>query len=130
MTENREEAALANDAILAVLCRLATLPMAFLQKSRRPKLRPQFSIVVPTLQRSDTLRHCLKTLVRQDYEDFEIIVQNNGRDPATETCVQQLDDPRVRHFSTNAVLTMTENWETALRNASGEFIALVGDDDG
>jgi glycosyltransferase involved in cell wall biosynthesis len=42
---------------------------------------PRFSIVIPTLRRADTLRHSLATVVAQTYEDFEVIVQNNGEDP-------------------------------------------------
>jgi glycosyltransferase involved in cell wall biosynthesis len=91
---------------------------------------PRFSIVIPTLRRPDTLRHALATAVAQAYEDFEIVVQNNGADPETAALLHELDDPRVRHFASEAVGPMTENWEAALANASGEFITFIGDDDG
>jgi glycosyltransferase involved in cell wall biosynthesis len=91
---------------------------------------PRFSIVIPTLRRPDTLRHALATAVAQAYEDFEIIIQNNGGDPETEMVVRELDDPRVRHFASEAAVPMTENWEVALANASGDFITFIGDDDG
>lgn len=91
---------------------------------------PRFSLVIPTLRRADTLRHSLLTLILQDYDDFEIVVQNNGRDAETEQIVRAFSNPKIRCFSTEAVLPMTDNWETALSNTRGEFITFVGDDDG
>jgi glycosyltransferase involved in cell wall biosynthesis len=91
---------------------------------------PKFSLILPTLRRADTFRHALATLVSQDYDDFEIVVQNNGRDPEVEAAVGEFRHPKIRYFSTDAVLPMTENWETALANARGEFVTVVGDDDG
>jgi len=91
---------------------------------------PRFSLVIPTLQRSDTLRHSLATLVNQVYDDFEIVVQNNGRDGATEAVIDSFDNRRIRHFWSDSVLPMAENWELALANTTGEFVTFVGDDDG
>jgi hypothetical protein len=89
---------------------------------------PTFSLVVPTLRRADTLERTLVTLVNQP--DAEIVVQNNGNDPATRALVESFDNERVRHFSTSEVVPMTENWERALANAGGEIVAFIGDDDG
>jgi glycosyltransferase involved in cell wall biosynthesis len=91
---------------------------------------PRFSIVIPTLRRPDTLRHALATAVAQAYDDFEIVVRNDAGNTETELLVRELDDPRVRHFASLVVVPMTENWEMALANASGEFITFIGDDDG
>jgi hypothetical protein len=91
---------------------------------------PRFSLVLPTLKRPDTFRHALATLARQTSDDCEIVVQNNGRDPATEAIVNEYTDPRIRHFSSDSVLTMSDNWEAALANARGDFVTFIGDDDG
>src|SRR5258707_13009480 len=90
---------------------------------------PRFSLVIPTLQRPDTLRHSLATLVNQVYDDFEIVVQNNGRDGATEAVIESFDNRRIRHFWSDSVLPMPENWELALAITTGEFVTFVGDDD-
>ncbi len=91
---------------------------------------PRFSLVVPTLRRADTFRHALATLVEQTDGDFEIVVQNNGRNSATESILDDLGHPLIRHYSTDTVLPMTENWEAALGHARGEYITFIGDDDG
>ena len=91
---------------------------------------PQFSLVIPTLKRADTFRHALATLLDQTSTDLEIVVQNNGRDQEISSIVEQLGTPRIRCFSTESILPMTENWELALNNTSGDFITFLGDDDG
>ncbi len=91
---------------------------------------PRFSIVIPTLRRADTFRYALATALDQAFDDLEIVIQNNGRDAETEAIVRDLHDPRLRHFSTDAILPMTENWEAGLGHARGDYITFIGDDDG
>jgi hypothetical protein len=91
---------------------------------------PLFSLVIPTLRRADTLEHALATLLDQPERDVEIVIQNNGNDPETRAVVETCGDPRLKHLATDEVLSMTENWELALANTTGELITFVGDDDG
>ena len=92
---------------------------------------PLLSIVVPTLDRPDTLRHALATMACQPaHADCEFVVQNNGGNPEIAKMVADLQDERFKHFASETVLTMTDNWEAALGHASGEYIAFLGDDDG
>nr|AWM03952.1 glycosyl transferase [Bradyrhizobium amphicarpaeae] len=94
-------------------------------------IMPLLSIVVPTLDRPETLRHALATMACQPaHADCEFIVQNNGGNPEIAKMVADLQDERFRHFASETVLTMTDNWEAALGHASGEYIAFIGDDDG
>jgi hypothetical protein len=91
---------------------------------------PLLSVVVPTLDRPDTLRHALATLAGQESQDCEFIIQNNGGNPAVAALVEGLRDPRFKHFSTPTIVTMTENWELALGHATGDYVTFIGDDDG
>ena len=90
----------------------------------------RFSLVLPTLRRPDTLAHALATLCAQASDDIEIVVQNNGSDPETKAVVERARDDRIRHFSTAEVLPMSDNWEQALSNSTGDYVTFVGDDDG
>jgi glycosyltransferase involved in cell wall biosynthesis len=48
------------------------------------------SVIVPTLDRPDTLRQAIESILQQTYRDFEIIVVNDGgRDVAA--LVQSLE---------------------------------------
>jgi len=89
-----------------------------------------YSVVIPTLARADTLEHSLRTALAQTVDGIEVVVQNNGNDVATRELVERLGDPRVKHFHTDEVVSMVENWERALANCTGDLITVLGDDDG
>lgn len=94
---------------------------------------PLFSICVPTRNRAETLFYCLKTLLHQDIDNYEIIVSDNS-DPAesekTLNVVKNLASDKIRYHRPDRVLSMTENFEYSLDNANGEYILFMGDDDG
>src|SRR5579871_1085273 len=94
--------------------------------------RPYFSICVPTRNRSETLLYCLKTLLDQDFDSYEIIVSDNSdiEENRTKEVINQLNSSKIKYFRQHTVLSMTENYEFALSKAYGKFITCLGDDDG
>jgi glycosyltransferase involved in cell wall biosynthesis/pimeloyl-ACP methyl ester carboxylesterase len=91
---------------------------------------PRFSIVIPTRQRADTLAFTIETALAQTHPDFEVVIQNNGDDPATRDVVASFASPRIKLTCSAEILPMAENWEAALTASSGDYIAFIGDDDG
>ena len=91
---------------------------------------PRFSIVIPTRQRADTLRFSIETALAQTHPDFEVVVQNNGNDQATNDVVAAFASPRIVLRSSPNTLPYSANFEAALTASSGEFVAFIGDDDG
>ncbi|MDD2714784.1 MAG: glycosyltransferase family 2 protein [Candidatus Wallbacteria bacterium] len=88
------------------------------------------SIIIPTRERADTLFYTLKTCVDQDYDQFEIIVSDNFSNDNTREVVESFQSPKIRYFNTQARVSMSDNWEFALSQAAGDFITIIGDDDG
>lgn len=94
--------------------------------------RPFFSIVIPTRNRHETLPYAIKTVLQQDFEDYEIIVSDNS-DPdndLSQKAVADFASEKIRYFRTPKPLAMHDNWEYAMEQTTGEFIAYIGDDDG
>jgi len=91
---------------------------------------PRFSIVIPTRRRADTLAFAIETALAQTHPDFEIIVQNNGNDQATNEVAAAFASPRIALHASAEILPMADNWEAALAASSGEYVAFIGDDDG
>ncbi len=87
------------------------------------------SILIPTRARPDTFEHAFATALAQDHP-VEIVVQNNGADPATRAIVEAAGDRRVVYAESAELLPMTENWEAGLRRCSGRYLTVLGDDDG
>lgn len=91
---------------------------------------PKVSILVPTRNRHDTLFHCLRTLIDQDYDNLEIIVSDNCSTPETRSVVESFNSPRIRYIRTPQPCSMSHNFEFGLSHVTGEWVAVVGDDDG
>jgi glycosyltransferase involved in cell wall biosynthesis len=93
-------------------------------------MTPRFSVVIPTRDRPDTLRHSLATCLDQEFGDYEILVCDNGTARAADGIVRELGSPRVRYLKAPRPLAMTDNWELAVSEARGDYMFVVGDDDG
>lgn len=91
---------------------------------------PRFSVVIPTRERADTLRHALRTCLDQAFDDYEVVVSDNFSSPATKAVVDELESPKVRYVRTAEPVAMSANWEFAVGHARGEFVTVLGDDDG
>jgi glycosyltransferase involved in cell wall biosynthesis len=91
---------------------------------------PRFSVVIPTRERAETLRSCLATCLAQEFDDYEIIVCDNCSSPATRQSVDSFASPKIKYVRAPEVLAMSSNWELALSHARGEYVTVLGDDDG
>ena len=91
---------------------------------------PRFSILIPTRDRPATLRHTLATVVSQPGDDYEIVVADNCGGPETRQIVEELGSSRIRYTRSSEILPMVDNWESGLSLCSGEYVTVLGDDDG
>jgi glycosyltransferase involved in cell wall biosynthesis len=90
---------------------------------------PLISVVIPTRERADTLRHTLRSTVVQDLREYEILVCDNLSEDDTRSVVSSLPDDRIRYLRTDRRLSMCDNWEFALQNVRGKYVIFIGDDD-
>jgi glycosyltransferase involved in cell wall biosynthesis len=90
-----------------------------------------FNVIIPTRERADTLRHSLRTVLRQDYERLQVIVSDNHSKDDTESVVRSFNDKRIRYVNTGRRLSMSHNWEFGLSHVRGAgWVTFLGDDDG
>lgn len=90
----------------------------------------KFSIVIPTRDRCETLPFAMRTVLAQSFDDFEVVVCDNCSSDATPSSVAEFQDSRVKYFRSETSLAMSDSWELAVSLAQGEFIIIIGDDDG
>jgi glycosyltransferase involved in cell wall biosynthesis len=90
------------------------------------------SIVIPTLNRYETLLPLLTSLCGFKSFDFEIIIQDNSGDNSEFLVFYEKfkKDNRLKYFHSIEILSAIENCDLAVKKASGEFICFIGDDDG
>lgn len=88
---------------------------------------PTFSIVLPTT-RPHLLRYSLQSALRQDFDDFEVVVVDNCSEGADEV-INEYPDKRIRRVASPRRLSMVDNWELGLTYAKGEYVTYLCDDD-
>src|SRR5580698_8719580 len=90
----------------------------------------KFSVIIPTRERAASLRHSLSTCLDQNFDDYEVVVSDNGSSPATRRVVDEAGSTKVQYFRTPRALSLASSWDFAVSHARGEYVLLIGDDDG
>jgi hypothetical protein len=89
----------------------------------------EFSLVIPTRERADTLRYALKSCLKQDFDSFEIIVCDNCGSPATRAVVEEIASSKIVYHRAPEPLCMRDNWNLAYSLTRGKYVTYIGDDD-
>ncbi|MES9968407.1 MAG: glycosyltransferase [Candidatus Thiodiazotropha sp.] len=85
------------------------------------------SVIIPTYNRAELLLKTVQSVLAQTYQDFEIIVIDDGSSDNTEDVINGYS-PKIRYLKQeNAGLNASRN--RALDLAQGEYIATLDDDD-
>ena len=88
----------------------------------------QVSVVIPTYNRAAFIAEAVRSVREQRFQDFEILVVDDGSTDETAQIVQAVGDPRVRYlYQNNRGVAAALN--TGWRAARGEFVARLDSDD-
>jgi len=90
---------------------------------------PTVSIVISTRNRPELLNEAIESCLKQTYQDFEILVVDDGSGEDTRPMLEHFGDDRIRtlRFDQSRGLAFARNRANAI--ARGEFIAIHDDDD-
>jgi glycosyltransferase involved in cell wall biosynthesis len=92
----------------------------------------KFSIIIPVYNGGEYIENTLVSAARQSFKDYEIIICDDG---STDSSARIIRNFTLRHPETKIHYIFQENKglgaarNTALRNAGGEFFALLDQDD-
>ena len=90
---------------------------------------PKVSVVISTHNRREMLKRAIDSVLKQTFQDFEIIVVDDGNEPAEEVA-RSFSDARiryVRHEIPHRGAPAARN--TGIKSSQGEFVAFLDDDD-
>lgn len=92
---------------------------------------PKVSILIATYNRADLLPATLESALSQTYRDLEVIVSDNASTDITPELMQAYTarDGRVKYIRKPVNEGVIANYHTALRAASGEYLAFFDSDD-
>lgn len=96
------------------------------------KLAPLFSIIIPTKNRYHYLEYLINYFHSLNSEVIELVIQDNSNQQSTEFInkIKLMNDGRIVYLYNANPVSVIENCDAAVKNSNGEFLSMIGDDDG
>jgi glycosyltransferase involved in cell wall biosynthesis len=91
---------------------------------------PVFTVVIPTMDRAETVAYTIRTCLAQEDDNLRILVSDNASNDNTAEIVRSFSDSRLSYINPGCRLGMAEHWEFALRHVGEGYVTVLGDDDG
>ena len=88
---------------------------------------PQVSIIMPTYNRADTILRAISSVQAQSFQDWELVIVNDGSTDNTAELLQNLDSRIKVVNQPNQGVTAARN--TGLRHCTSELFAFLDSDD-
>ncbi len=90
--------------------------------------KPLISICIPTHNRSDYLKEAIKVVLSQKYENYEIVIVDDGSTDNTKEVVESFNSKKIKYiYKKNSGAPDTRN--RCIDEANGDFILWLDDDD-
>lgn len=90
---------------------------------------PRVSVVIPTCNRPELLKRAIRSVLAQTYQDFEIIVVDDGMKERAKDAALGFADPRIRYIQNDVSLGGGGTRNRGVDEAKGEYVAFLDDDD-
>lgn len=87
---------------------------------------PLFSIVIPTRDRPALLKILLDSILKQNFDNFEIIIANNSKSNETSVLLESYNNKRIILIK-NKDVAMDKNWNSGIQKARGKYLLLFSD---
>lgn len=94
-----------------------------------PVLSPPISVLLPVRNGERTIVSAARSILEQTFENFELVVLDDGSTDRTAALVRGLDDPRVRLISDGRQLGLTARLNQGVDLARGRYLARMDGDD-
>lgn len=90
--------------------------------------KPYFSVILPTYNRSALLKRAIKSVIKQEFEDWELIIVDDGSTDDTGKIVEAFHDSRINYvYQANGMVAKARN--NGITKSRGEYICFLDDDD-
>lgn len=90
---------------------------------------PRVSIVIPTHNRAEFLGAAVRSVLCQSFQDFEVVIVDDGSNDCTSTMVDTFRDERIHYIRHRMRRGGAAARNTGIARASGEYVAFLDDDD-
>lgn len=89
---------------------------------------PFFSVILPTYNRAHAIGKAIKSLLIQDYKNWELIIIDDGSKDNTKEVVEKFNDLRIKyHYQNNTERSVARN--NGFKVTKGKYICYLDSDD-
>ena len=90
---------------------------------------PKVSVLVKAYNHAPYVRQTIESVLGQSFQDFEIVVTDDGSTDATLDVLRGFDDPRIRLEALPRNLGISAAMNATIARASGRYLAILNSDD-
>jgi glycosyltransferase involved in cell wall biosynthesis len=93
------------------------------------QLSPKVSVIIPSYNRANYIADTIKSVQDQTYENWEMIILDDGSDDNTQEIVGQIEDNRIHFIKNKRIGIVGAIKNMGITKSSGELIAFIDSDD-
>jgi glycosyltransferase involved in cell wall biosynthesis len=90
---------------------------------------PRVSVIIPSYNHEKYVAEAIQSVLDQTYQDFEIVITDDGSSDNTVEVIKSFTDPRIRLFCLPKNRGACVAANHCIKESKGEFIALLNSDD-
>ncbi|MBD2201125.1 glycosyltransferase family 2 protein [Calothrix sp. FACHB-1219] len=89
----------------------------------------KISICIPTFNRVNLLPYAIESVMQQSYQDFELIICDDGSSDGTPNLMSKYTDKRIKYLRHQQNVGKSNNMRSGFNAAMGEYFIKFDDDD-
>jgi glycosyltransferase involved in cell wall biosynthesis len=90
---------------------------------------PKVSIIMPTWNRAAFIMESVESVLSQTYQNWELIIVDDGSEDDTEEIISQIKDSRIQFYKAGKIGIGIRLKNIGIEKAAGELIAFLDSDD-
>lgn len=93
------------------------------------KKLPKVTILLPVYNAEKYVSQAIDSILKQTFEDFELLIINDGSTDESEEIIFSFKDPRIRYLKNTQNRKLVDTLNKGIESARGEYIARMDADD-
>ena len=90
---------------------------------------PFFSVVIPTYNRENIIKNAIDSVLSQSFQDFEIIIIDNGSTDKTKQFIKSYSNAKIKYFYQIGSGSPASPRNAGIRNSSAPWVCFLDSDD-
>ena len=90
---------------------------------------PRVSVILNSYNQSAYLPEAVKSVLSQSFDDFELIINDNGSTDGSQEILEEYGDPRITLHLHSSNESVTSRFNAAVEEARGDYVSFLYSDD-